>query len=113
LGCICLNVIVYLTEEGFFFTSSAFIYLYTLIVAFLARGLPDPEKEMNPFDPRGLVCDRYGHVLVTDYSSNSVHLLDHSGRFLRLLLTEADGMFGPTSVAIDDSGFLWIKLHMN
>ena len=74
----------------------------------IARGLSDPEKEMNPFDPRGLACDIYGHVLVTEYSSNSVHLLDHSGRFLRLLLTEDDGMFGPTSVAIDDGGFLWI-----
>lgn len=74
----------------------------------IARAIPDQESEMNPFDPRGIACDRYGHVLVADYSSNSVHLLDHSGRFLRLLLTEDEGMFGPTSIAIDNDGFLWI-----
>lgn len=74
----------------------------------IARAIPEPESEMSPFDPRGIACDRFGHVLVADYNSNSVHLLDHSGRFLRLLLTDADGMFGPTSIAIDEDGFLWI-----
>ncbi|XP_061164983.1 uncharacterized protein LOC133173934 [Saccostrea echinata] len=63
---------------------------------------------MRPFDPRGITYDSFGHVIVTDYSSNSIHLLDHSGRFLRLLLSEKDGIFAPTSVAVDENGYLWI-----
>lgn len=63
---------------------------------------------IRPFDPRGITCDSVGHVIVTDYTNNSIHLLDHAGRFLQLLLTETDGIFAPTSVAIDDDGFLWI-----
>ena len=61
-----------------------------------------------PFDPRGITCDKYGHVIVCDYSSNRVHLLDKHGRFLMYLLTEADGIFGPTSVAVDKAGYLWV-----
>lgn len=60
------------------------------------------------FDPRGITCDRHGHVIVCDYSSNMVHLLDKNGRFLMYLLTEADGIFGPTSVAVDRAGLLWV-----
>lgn len=65
-------------------------------------------NEMPPFDPRGITCDNHGHVIVCDYSSNMVHLLDKHGRFLMYLLTEADGIFGPTSVAVDKSGLLWV-----
>ena len=65
-------------------------------------------NSMAPFDPRGITCDRYGHVIVADYSSNLIHLLDKHGRFLMYLLTEADGIFAPTSVAVDKTGFLWV-----
>ncbi|XP_045196444.2 tripartite motif-containing protein 45-like isoform X2 [Mercenaria mercenaria] len=72
----------------------------------------DSENEfiqyMPPFDPRGITCDKYGHVIVADYSSNMIHLLDKHGRFLMYLLTENDGIFGPTSVAVDNSGLLWV-----
>ncbi|WAR08228.1 TRIM3-like protein [Mya arenaria] len=77
-------------------------------------SVTDVESEMDyepyvpPFDPRGITCDKYGHVIVCDYSSNRVHLLDKHGRFLMYLLTEADGIFGPTSVAVDKAGFLWV-----
>lgn len=63
---------------------------------------------LPPFDPRGITCDKYGHVIVADYSSNLIHLLDKHGRFLTYLLTESDGIFGPTSVAVDNSGLLWV-----
>lgn len=65
-------------------------------------------SNMAPFDPRGITCDRYGHVIVADYSSNLIHLLDKHGRFLMYLLTEADGIFAPTSVAVDKAGLLWV-----
>lgn len=72
----------------------------------------DTENEyipsLPPFDPRGITCDSYGHVIVADYSSNMIHLLDRHGRFLMYLLTEEDGIFGPTSVAVDKAGFLWV-----
>ena len=64
--------------------------------------------ELPAFDPRGITCDKHGHVIVCDYSSNMVHLLDKHGRFLMYLLTEADGIFGPTSVAVDNAGLLWV-----
>ncbi|KAL4233340.1 tripartite motif-containing protein 46 [Mactra antiquata] len=72
----------------------------------------DYENEFIPsmpeFDPRGITCDSYGHVIVADYSSNMIHLLDRHGRFLMYLLTEEDGIFGPTSVAVDKAGYLWV-----
>ena len=66
------------------------------------------DNRIAPFDPRGITCDRYGHVIVADYNSNLIHLLDKHGRFLMYLLSEADGIFAPTSVAIDKAGFLWV-----
>ncbi|KAK3582875.1 hypothetical protein CHS0354_012487 [Potamilus streckersoni] len=65
-------------------------------------------NETPAFDPRGITCDRYGHIIVSDYSNHSVHMLDKHGRFLCYLVTEADGIIGPTSVAVDSNGLLWV-----
>ncbi|KAH3723708.1 hypothetical protein DPMN_049502 [Dreissena polymorpha] len=57
----------------------------TVTVTYSAPYLP-------PFDPRGIACDKNGPVIVCDYNSNMVHLLDKNGRLLMYLLTEADGI---------------------
>ena len=47
-------------------------------------------------------------VIVID-KNNNVKLLDiDTGRTKKLLLTETDGVKSPKSVALDDSGLLWI-----
>ena len=62
----------------------------------------------KPFNPFGVVSDRYGHILVSDWSNNSIHLLDLSGQFVGFLLTEKDGLKGPNALALDNEGHLWV-----
>lgn len=40
------------------------------------------------FSPRGICTDVHGHIMVVDFSSDSIHLLDQDLHFLTLLLTE-------------------------
>lgn len=40
------------------------------------------------FSPRGICTDVHGHIMVVDFSSYSIHLLDQDLHFLTLLLTE-------------------------
>jgi hypothetical protein len=45
---------------------------------------------------------------VTDNANDAIHLLDHSGKFIRLILTSNDEVYGPYATAIDSKGFLWV-----
>ncbi|CAG2249888.1 TRIM56 [Mytilus edulis] len=62
----------------------------------------------NSFEPRGLACDSRGFIFVTDNANDAIHLLDHSGKFIRLILTSNDEVYGPYATAIDSKGFLWV-----
>ncbi|XP_033742733.1 E3 ubiquitin-protein ligase TRIM71-like [Pecten maximus] len=68
-------------------------------------------KEMvtkKPFNPFGVVSDKYGHVIVSDWSNHAVHILDISGQFIGFLLTEKNGIRGPNALALDKEGHLWV-----
>ena len=67
----------------------------------------DPESE-HTFYPLGTVCDRYGHIIVADWNSDRVHLLDKNGNFLQYLVTETDGFPSPSALAIDRVGNAWV-----
>lgn len=48
---------------------------------------------VSEFVPRGLFTDVLGHILVCDYSSETVYMVDQGGQFLlRLLLTKKQGV---------------------
>ncbi|XP_050390564.1 E3 ubiquitin-protein ligase TRIM71 [Patella vulgata] len=65
-------------------------------------------KNTNPFRPRGICCDRFGRIIVTDGDNHKIHLLSSSGEFIRYLLTEEDGVRGPVLVAIGPGNKLWV-----
>ena len=60
------------------------------------------------FVPNAIACDKYGHVLIADSHNRSVHLVDKDGHFIKLLLTEKEGIGEPWAVAVDSEGFLWV-----
>ncbi|XP_062576877.1 uncharacterized protein LOC134238774 [Saccostrea cucullata] len=59
--------------------------------------------QKSKFRPYGICIDVFGHILVCDYHTNSVHLLDQDGQFLSLLLTHEQGIYGPYSVCADEN----------
>ncbi|XP_019928162.3 tripartite motif-containing protein 2-like [Magallana gigas] len=62
----------------------------------------------SEFYPRGVCTDLLGHILVCDYLSNTVDLLDQDGQFLFLLLTSQQGTGCPYSVFVDGENNLWV-----
>ncbi|XP_011423245.3 E3 ubiquitin-protein ligase TRIM45-like [Magallana gigas] len=58
------------------------------------------------FSPRGVCTDLLGHILVCDYYSDTVYLLDQDGQFLCLLLTPQQWVKHPYSVCVDDENNL-------
>lgn len=71
--------------------------------------IPNSSEEQNsPFEPRGIACDSRGHIFVADGANHSVHMLDHTGKFMRYIVTKEQGIYGPYSVAIDKEDYLWI-----
>lgn len=62
----------------------------------------------NNFEPRGITCDSLGHIMVADSANNCIHMLDHMGKLLQLLVTEKQGLYGPYSVVVDKDDYLWV-----
>jgi len=76
---------------------------------YCGRNPPEPSTDEKPtFEPRGVACDTRGHIFVADGATHAIHMLDHTGRFLRFVVTEDQGLFGPYSVAVDRDDYLWI-----
>lgn len=69
-------------------------------------GLPSHAE----FFPTGICNDSLGHVIVCNrHDSNpSVHLLDMNGRFLSVILSQADGIHDPWGLCVDDDGKLYV-----
>lgn len=63
---------------------------------------------VSAFIPHDIAIDNRGSLLVAVRNDNAIHLLDNTLAFQRLLLTEEDGLHGPTSVALDAEGFLYV-----
>ena len=69
---------------------------------------PKTVELTEQFVPNSIACDKYCQILVADSHNRAVHLVDKDGRFIKLLLTEQDGIGEPWSVAVDKDGFLWV-----
>ncbi|KAL3875062.1 hypothetical protein ACJMK2_038000 [Sinanodonta woodiana] len=71
----------------------------------------------KPFLPHGICCDSKGHILVSDWNNDCVHVLDYDGQFLLFLFKKKDGIEGPNAIALDGDGYLWVgdsrgKIHI-
>ncbi|XP_052792442.1 uncharacterized protein LOC128226548 [Mya arenaria] len=59
--------------------------------------------------PRGLVYNRQGLIYVADFRADRINVYSRHGHFLQTLInTGSNGLSGPLSVALDESGDLWI-----
>lgn len=56
----------------------------------------------------GLCCDPFDNILVSDFVSNCVHLISHTGQYIGRILTEKDGISCPNFVALDPDGRLYV-----
>lgn len=77
-------------------------------VKLLYKGPPKGTLD-KPFDPRDVKCDKDGNIVVCDINNNSLHLLDINGAFIRLLLSEENGLYWPDVVSIDNRGHIWVR----
>ena len=57
----------------------------------------------NDLDACSVVTDSVGHVFVTDYKGDKIHMLDSDGRILRFIIPEG-GLNGPRSVCMIADG---------
>uniref|UniRef100_K1QNM0 Tripartite motif-containing protein 2 n=1 Tax=Magallana gigas TaxID=29159 RepID=K1QNM0_MAGGI len=65
------------------------------------------------FSPNDIAADHLGNLLVAVPNDNAIHLLDKNLTFKKLLMTEEDGLRGPTSVALDTEGYLYVGCKNN
>ncbi|XP_062576268.1 uncharacterized protein LOC134238172 [Saccostrea cucullata] len=65
-------------------------------------------SQESAFFPKGICTDILLHILVCDYYSDSVHLIDQNGQFLSLLITRRDGLKSPCSLCVDDENNLYV-----
>ncbi|XP_078329851.1 uncharacterized protein LOC111117816 [Crassostrea virginica] len=63
------------------------------------------------FRPYGICTDVLGHILVCDFVSDTVHLLDQNGGFLSIILSEQQGIKRPRGVCVDDENNLYVGHH--
>lgn len=60
------------------------------------------------FYPAVVKCNHVGHVILSERHYKTVHILDSEGTFLQYLLTEKSFPETPFSLAIDNSGAVWV-----
>ena len=65
------------------------------------------------FCPVGVCTDQMGHVLITDFHNNCVHILDQEGRFIQHILTEQQGLKQPNAIDVDKEGYVWVGEYIN
>jgi hypothetical protein len=73
---------------------------------FQYEGRKMQNDEELEFDPRGLCTDSYNNIIIADYWSHRLHVLDKNGHFIRFLLEESTR--GPTGICIDENNLLYI-----
>ncbi|XP_048763420.2 uncharacterized protein LOC125671636 [Ostrea edulis] len=56
------------------------------------------------FDPRYIATDSQGHILVSDYDNNCVHILNEAGHLVSLI----EYLRRPEGISIDDQDNLWL-----
>ncbi|CAH1782164.1 unnamed protein product, partial [Owenia fusiformis] len=64
------------------------------------------KKQAQLQHPWGTCTDPFDNIIVASYGTNSVHLLNSHGKFIKLLVTKEDNIVGPSGVVVDKQGRL-------
>ncbi|XP_062593389.1 uncharacterized protein LOC134254868 [Saccostrea cucullata] len=65
-------------------------------------------------NPRGICTDAQSHILLCDYCTKAVQMIDKDGRFLSQFETEQHGIYVPRSLSYDcDTHLLWVGSRYN
>ncbi|XP_052692736.1 uncharacterized protein LOC128171011 [Crassostrea angulata] len=65
-------------------------------------------------EPRGICTDPLSHILVCDYITDTVQMIDSDGQFLSHLLIRPSGIFYPCSLSYDvNTHRLWVGSRYN
>ena len=67
----------------------------------------------NVFGPVDVCTDQMGHILITDFHNNRVHILDQEGQFIQYVLTSQHGLNCPTTIDVDREGYVWVGEYDN
>lgn len=63
----------------------------------------------SEFWPRGISVDALMNIIICDYNTDTVQLIDKNGHFLRMLLTEKDKLDEPSCLTcVGEDQFLWV-----
>ncbi|XP_078330464.1 uncharacterized protein LOC144624504 [Crassostrea virginica] len=66
-------------------------------------------RRKKSFDPRDIVTDALGQIIVTDINNNCLHILDQNGQFLKCV--DDCGLERPLGLSVDSEGRLWVGLY--
>lgn len=79
------------------------------VVVFESSGRLKAKLRTEGMAPRGVACSLQGIIYVADFRADRINLYSSQGHFLHTLVSSnTDGLCGPLSIAVDDSGDLWI-----
>ena len=65
-----------------------------------------PARRRMKFHLREILTDALRQIIVTDYNTNCLHILDQNGQFLRCV--DDCGLEEPDGLSVDSEGRLWV-----
>ncbi|CAH1774112.1 unnamed protein product [Owenia fusiformis] len=57
-------------------------------------------------NPRGVCSDKFGNIFITDWHSDSIHMINSQGLFQRCIVTKNDGIEKPQCLVVNETGNL-------
>ncbi|XP_060063929.1 E3 ubiquitin-protein ligase TRIM45-like [Ylistrum balloti] len=72
------------------------------------QGDKDNEGKKTDFNPRGICVDENGYIYVVDIETDTIQMLDSTGKYQKDFLNKDDGLESPWSVACDAASRLWV-----
>lgn len=72
-------------------------------------GSDGSNDDASVFIPADIICDKYGHIVVSDHCNGHLHFLNEAGRLLQTItLSDKNGEWMPCHLTLDCKGKLWI-----
>ncbi|XP_056001872.1 uncharacterized protein LOC130048825 [Ostrea edulis] len=70
-----------------------------------------PARRRKSFNPKHIVTDSMGQIIVADMNNDCLHILDQNGQFLRCV--DNCGLDYPDGLSVDSKGRLWVGLYQS